>query len=86
MFAYSGWNAATYIVGHLENPKRNLGPALLGGTVIVMVLYLVLNYVFMRSVPFDQIAGTIDVGNVVVEAYLGDRLFPIFGAVLAVSL
>lgn len=86
MFAYSGWNAATYIVGHLENPKRNLGPALVQGTLVVMALYLVLNYVFMRSVPFDQLAGTIDVGNVVVEAYLGDQLFRIFGAVLAVSL
>lgn len=86
MFAYSGWNAATYIVGHLENPKRNLGPALLGGTVIVMVLYLVLNYVFMRSVPFDLLAGTIDVGNVVVAAYLGDNVFRVFGGVLAISL
>jgi APA family basic amino acid/polyamine antiporter len=86
MFAYSGWNAATYIVGHLENPKRNLGSALIRGTLAVMLMYLILNYVFMRSVPFEQLAGTIDVGNVVVKAYLGDHLFRVFGAVLAISL
>lgn len=86
MFAYSGWNAATYFVGHLENPKRNLGSALVRGTLIVIALYLLLNYVFMRSVPFDQLAGTIDIGNVVVAAYLGDNVFRVFGGVLAISL
>ena len=37
MYSYSGWNAATYIVGELREPTRNLPRALFVGTAIVIV-------------------------------------------------
>ncbi len=36
MYAYSGWNAATYIVGELRDPERSLPRALLAGTGFVV--------------------------------------------------
>ena len=50
-YAYSGWNAAVYVTGEIENPKRNLSRILLAGTAIVLLLYVGLNYVFLRSTP-----------------------------------
>ena len=50
--AYSGWNAAVYIGGEVENPQRNLPRSLLIGTSIVVLLYLGLNAVFLYSAPW----------------------------------
>ena len=61
-FAYTGWNAAIYIVGEMENPSRDLPRALFIGTAIVLVLYTFVNYGFMFTVPFDELAGQIEVG------------------------
>ena len=52
-FAYSGWNAAAYIAGSIENPRRNLSRSILLGTLVVMVLYAALNWVFLSSTPIE---------------------------------
>ncbi len=61
MFAYSGWNASAYIAGEIRNPRRNLPRSLVTGTVIVMVLYIAVNLFIFRSVPFEELRGTIPV-------------------------
>lgn len=50
-FAYSGWNAAAYIAGEMKDPGKNLPRALLIGTGVVTVLYLLLNLVFLYAAP-----------------------------------
>ena len=61
-YAYTGWNSAIYIVGELDSPSRTLPRSLLQGTVIVTVLYMLLNYAFLHTVPMDELAGQIEVG------------------------
>src|SRR6476620_1311294 len=51
MYAYSGWNASTYIVGEGRNPARAIPLSLGLGTRLVTVLYLGINAVFMRTTP-----------------------------------
>lgn len=41
-FAYSGWNAAIYVGGEIAEPGKNLPRAVVGGTLVVLILYLVL--------------------------------------------
>jgi basic amino acid/polyamine antiporter, APA family len=60
LYSYSGWNAATYIVGELREPTRNLPSALLTGTAIVTVLYVGLNAVFLTTTPIAELAGQLD--------------------------
>jgi APA family basic amino acid/polyamine antiporter len=62
MYAYSGWNAATYIVGEIRNPGRNVPRALLIGTGLVALLYVGLNAVFLRAAPIDELRGQVEVG------------------------
>ncbi len=64
MYSYSGWNAATYIAGELRDPARNLPRALFAGTAIVIVLYVLLNAVFLATTPMAELAGQIDVAVV----------------------
>ena len=49
MFAYSGWNAATYVSGEMKTPERTLPTSLVAGTVIVAVFYLLLNVAFVYA-------------------------------------
>jgi APA family basic amino acid/polyamine antiporter len=65
-YAYTGWNAATYLSGELENPQKHLPRILFLGTAVVTCLYLLLNYVFLRVAPMDAMAGQIEVGFIAI--------------------
>lgn len=80
MFAYSGWNAASYIGSEIKNPKRNLPLSLLIGTLVVMVLYLLVNIVFIYAIPPDEMKGVISIGGLAMEKMFG----PTGGAISSV--
>jgi len=81
MYSYSGWNAATYIAGEVRNPARNLPRALLAGTAIVIVLYVLLNAVMLKTTPLSELSGQLDVAMV-----SGRHIFGPIGARLVGSL
>jgi APA family basic amino acid/polyamine antiporter len=56
LFAYSGWNAATYVSGEMRDPTRTLGRALALGTGMCVVLYLAVNMVYLRAMPLGDLA------------------------------
>jgi APA family basic amino acid/polyamine antiporter len=86
MFSYSGWNASTYIIDDLENPKKNLPFSLIVGTIVVTVIYVMLNFVFMYVASFNELEGQLDVGNVVMRKVLGDSSALIFSGVFSIAL
>ncbi len=71
MYSYSGWNASTYIIGEVRDPARNVPWSLILGTVIVGVFYVLLNAVFLKTVPMGELAGQLDVGNLAAAAIFG---------------
>lgn len=70
MYAYSGWNASTYLAGELKNPSRTIPLSVGIGTGVVMLFYLLVNAVFLRSTPMGEMAGNVEVGLIA-----GDYLF-----------
>jgi APA family basic amino acid/polyamine antiporter len=56
MFSSDAWNNVTFIAGEVKNPKRNKGLSLLLGTVIVTVIYVLLNVVYLATVPLNDLA------------------------------
>ncbi len=91
--AYSGWNAAAYVAGEVEKPERTLPRALLAGTGVVMVLYVLLNLVFLYAVPSATLAGptdsfnpVIEVGDAAARALFGDRAGSLVTSVIALAL
>ena len=74
MYAYSGWNAATYIVGEVCDPARNVPRAIVLGTLIVTALYLALNATFLRAAPMAELGaeGKIEVGFVAATHIFGE--------------
>jgi APA family basic amino acid/polyamine antiporter len=86
LFAYSGWNASTYIVGSLENPKKNLPYSLIVGTLIVTVLYVLLNLVFLYVARFDEVDMKLEVGNIVAYKAMGTQLGLVFSSIFSLAL
>lgn len=86
VYAYTGWNASAYIAGNLENPKRNLPLSLIVGTLLVVIIYLVLNAMFMYSASFSELNGQNDIGNVVAFKLFGEKAGLIFAGIFSVAL
>lgn len=82
-YAYSGWNAAAYVAGELENPQKNLPRSLLAGTLTVMILYVLLNLIFLKTVPIDVLAGKVEIGFLSAESIFGTVGGAIMGIVIS---
>jgi len=86
MYSFSGWNAATYIIGEMKTPQQNLPRALLAGTLIVLVIYVALNAVFLLTAPIDKLSGQIDVASISGRYIFGDVGGRIVGAMICIGL
>ena len=71
MFAYSGFNAAAYVGGEIDNPQRNLPRGLIVGVAVVVLLYLGLNVVYILAAPPAELAGKLDVARVAANSMFG---------------
>ena len=85
-YAYTGWNAATYLSSELENPQRTLPAILLTGTLVVTLLYVALNFVFLYAAPVAELQGQVEVGLIAAKAAFGDAGGRFTGLVLAMLL
>jgi APA family basic amino acid/polyamine antiporter len=86
MYSFSGWNAATYIIGEMHTPQQSLPRALLAGTLIVLVLYVALNAVFLHTTPIDKLSGQLDVARIAGGAIFGEIGGRIVGAMICIGL
>jgi basic amino acid/polyamine antiporter, APA family len=86
MYAYSGWNAAAYVVGEIRDPARNVPRALLIGTGLVTVLYVGLNAVFLHTTPAAALKGKIEVGMIAGEYIFGETGGRIIGGFICLGL
>ncbi len=86
MFAYSGWNGASYIAGEVKNPEKNLPRILLYGTLLTTVFYLLLNMVFILSAPGETIIGKDEIGAIAATSLFGPNISGFFTLGIAVVL
>lgn len=63
-YAYTGWNSAAYITDEIKDPKRNLPRALIPATFLVMVVYVLLQIVFLRHASVGQLTGQIEIATI----------------------
>ncbi len=60
VFSSDAWNNVTFIAGEMKNPKRNVGLSLFLGTLIVTVIYLLVNMMYINVMPMSEIAFPVD--------------------------
>ena len=87
MFAYSGWNAASYLAGEVRQPGRILPRSLLLGTALVVALYLALNLVFAYAVPLAEVGfdNAERLPQLAVENLFGPRVSSVFSILLGLA-
>jgi len=54
-WAYDGWGTVTFLSGEIREPKRNVPIAIISGVIMVIILYLLVNYAYLRVLPVEQL-------------------------------
>jgi basic amino acid/polyamine antiporter, APA family len=87
MFAYSGWNAASYLAGEVRNPGITLPRSLLLGAGSVVLLYLAVNVVFAYAVPLADVGfhNAERVPQLAVENLFNARVSNVFSVLLGLT-
>lgn len=85
-YAYTGWNAAVYIVGEIHDPSKNLPRSLFAGTLLVLILYVMLNFVFLYTVPMNELEGKVEIGFLSATGIFGAAGGELMSLVIAVLL
>ena len=70
-WAYDGWNNVTFVSGEIKDPQRNVPKALLYGTFITMLVYVLINVAYLYVLPIDEIAKSPLVAATAVEKIFG---------------
>src|SRR5438094_3079536 len=86
MYSYSGWNAAAYITGEIKQPEKNVPRSLLAGTGVVIVLYVLLNAIFLATTPVQELKGQLEVGLIAGKHIFGANGGRVVGAVICLGL
>jgi len=86
MYSYSGWNAASYITAEVQHPGKNVPRALFAGTTVVIVLYILLNAIFLATTPEEELRGQLEVGLIAGKHIFGPNGGRLAGAVICLGL
>ncbi|MFH1763080.1 MAG: amino acid permease [Gemmatimonadota bacterium] len=59
MFSFGGWQNANYVAEEIKDPRRNLPRSLIMGTALVVLVYVLVNWVYLRTLGHGGLAGTL---------------------------
>ena len=85
LFAYGGWQTANFLAGEVKEPEKNLPRGLLLGVLGVVVLYIAVNWVCLRSLGPQALAATTTPASAVMRMALGQRGAMFIAAAIAIS-
>ncbi|HXF59055.1 MAG TPA: amino acid permease, partial [Candidatus Saccharimonadales bacterium] len=84
-FAYDGWTDSTYVGGEIVNPARNFPIAILGGTLLVVLVYVVTNLAYFSVLGPAGMASYEAVGAETMRRILGSGGGQALAVLVAVS-
>ena len=85
LWAYDGWANLTPLAGEMREPQRNLPRAFIGGALLVMGIYLLMNAAFLVALPFSELSASKAVAADAVTAVLGHGGTVVIAALVMVS-
>jgi len=63
-YAYTGWNSIIYVSSEVKKPKINISKSMFFSTFLVMILYVLLNYIFLYTAPMSSLKGEVEVAHI----------------------
>jgi APA family basic amino acid/polyamine antiporter len=85
LFAYGGWQTASFMTGEMRNPKRDLARALLFGVISVTAIYLSVNIVCLHTLGPQGLAVTTTPAFSVMQKAIGDEGALFMAVAIAIS-
>lgn len=85
LFAYGGWQTASFVAGEIREPRKNLPRALIIGVIGVVVLYLLVNVAYVYVLNPDGLAKTTTPASDVMRLALGETGAKLIAAGIAIS-
>lgn len=85
LFAYGGWQTANFLAAEVKEPEKNLPRGQLLGVLSVVVLYICVNWVCLRSLGPQALAATTTPASAVMRLALGQRGAMFIAAAIAIS-
>jgi basic amino acid/polyamine antiporter, APA family len=85
LFAYGGWQTASFVSGEMRDPRRDLPRGLMIGVVGVIALYLAVTFVCLRVLGVDGLSHTSTPASEVMRRALGDRGARLIALGIAIS-
>lgn len=72
LFASITWNNVTFIAGEIKQPEKNIPKAMIIGSGLVILLYILTNFIYLASLPINEIQNSM---NDIVAAELTNKIF-----------
>ena len=71
LWAYDGWNNLSMVAGEVENPQRNMPRALIAGSLLVAVVYVLANIAYFYVLSPSEVLATSTVAAAAARRFLG---------------
>jgi len=85
MFAYGGWQTASFVAGEMREPRRDLARGLLIGVCGVVLLYLAVNFAYLYALGSNELAATATPASSVMRLAFGERGATVIALGIAIS-
>ena len=85
LFAYDGWTDSTYVAGEVLDPQRNMPIAILGGTWLVIAVYVLTNFAYYHVLGANEVASYEAVGSETISRLLGGWGMKALAVLVAIS-
>ena len=86
LWTFDGWIFITYVAGEVKNPGRNIPLSLIFCMLIVVTIYLLLNYVLIYTLGFTGMNGSDLVVSDAASVFLGNKGAAIVTLIILISL
>jgi APA family basic amino acid/polyamine antiporter len=84
-FSYGGWQTSSFMSAELRDPRRDLTRGLIIGVLGVVVLYLSVNFVYLRVLGADGLAATTTPASSAMQVAIGSRGASLTAIAIAIS-
>src|SRR5262249_13757546 len=93
LWPYDGWNNMPMAAGEVQNPGRNIPRALVGGMLVVMLIYCLANLAYLYGLPFGEVVtanstahrDALSVASKAAQSFNGGRIVALASMVSALG-
>lgn len=81
-FTYSGWFVSAYVASEMKNPQRSLPLSLIISSVLITIVYIIMNIFYIYALPIPEMDGVVDIARRASESLLGSQASVLFSVMI----